>query len=77
MQKPFNIIDLFSGGGGLSEGFHRYRFNIISCLEMNKYACQIRATGHEGNQHIKNKSIVCRNLLKIHGMKIFHEDEGN
>ncbi|HEY9245214.1 MAG TPA: DNA cytosine methyltransferase [Candidatus Methanoperedens sp.] len=46
MMKTFNVVDLFSGGGGLSEGFHRQGFNIISYVEMDKYACQSLATRH-------------------------------
>lgn len=35
-----NIIDLFSGGGGLTEGFRTNNFNIISHVEMDPAACQ-------------------------------------
>lgn len=34
-----NIIDLFSGCGGLTEGFRNSIFNIISHVEMDKHAC--------------------------------------
>lgn len=34
-----NVIDLFAGAGGLSEGFKRQGFNIVSHVEMNKSAC--------------------------------------
>jgi len=77
MEKTFNTLDLFSGCGGLSEVFHRHCFNIIYYVEMDRYECQTLATRHSGNQLIKNKSIVYRNLLRIHSMKIFHEDEGS
>lgn len=39
-----NFIDLFSGAGGLSEGFIRAGFNPIAHVEMNKYACQTLKT---------------------------------
>ena len=35
-----NIIDLFSGGGGLTEGFRSPRTNIIAHVEMDKNACK-------------------------------------
>ncbi len=38
------FIDLFSGAGGLSEGFIRAGFKPISHIEMNKYACQTLET---------------------------------
>lgn len=34
------FIDLFSGAGGLSEGFIRENFDPIAHVEMNKHACQ-------------------------------------
>lgn len=35
-----NIIDLFSGAGGLTEGFRNDNFNIICHIEKNKDACE-------------------------------------
>ena len=32
------IIDLFAGAGGLSEGFRRNKFNIVAHVEMDKDA---------------------------------------
>ena len=34
-----NFIDLFSGAGGLSEGFIREGFNPIAHVEIDKAAC--------------------------------------
>lgn len=34
-----NILDLFSGAGGLTEGFRRPEFNIIAHVEMDRAAC--------------------------------------
>ncbi|SHH58558.1 DNA cytosine methyltransferase [Sporanaerobacter acetigenes] len=33
-----NVIDLFAGAGGLSEGFRREEFNIVAHVEMDKWA---------------------------------------
>ncbi|MDE3315774.1 DNA cytosine methyltransferase [Lacticaseibacillus zeae] len=35
-----NIIDLFSGAGGLTEGFRRPEYNILAHVEMSADACQ-------------------------------------
>ncbi len=35
-----NIIDLFSGAGGLTEGFRRPEYNILAHVEMSVDACQ-------------------------------------
>jgi DNA (cytosine-5)-methyltransferase 1 len=42
-RRP-TFIDLFSGAGGLSEGFIRENFDPIAHVEMNKYACQTMRT---------------------------------
>ena len=40
----YTFIDLFSGAGGLSEGFVRAGFKPISHIEMNKEACNTLVT---------------------------------
>ncbi|WP_273322060.1 DNA cytosine methyltransferase [Vallitalea guaymasensis] len=39
-----NFLDLFSGAGGLSEGFLRQGFNPIAHIELDKYACETLLT---------------------------------
>lgn len=34
-----NVIDLFAGAGGLSEGFRQEGYNIFAHVEMDKHAC--------------------------------------
>ncbi len=49
MDNIFTLIDLFSGAGGLSEGFFNNNFNIISHVEMDPHAAETlhtRATYH-------------------------------
>jgi DNA (cytosine-5)-methyltransferase 1 len=43
-MKSLNFIDLFSGAGGLSEGFIRQGFNAISHVEIDKAACNTLLT---------------------------------
>jgi len=40
----YNIIDLFAGAGGLSEGFINAGFNSVAHVEMNKEACETLTT---------------------------------
>ena len=40
----YNFIDVFSGAGGLSEGFFNCDFNPIAHVEMNKYASETLKT---------------------------------
>lgn len=49
MNNDITLIDLFSGAGGLSEGFFINNFNIISHVEMDPHAAETlhtRATYH-------------------------------
>ena len=39
-----NLIDLFAGAGGLSEGFINAGFNPVAHVEMNKEACETLKT---------------------------------
>ena len=43
-NKTLNFIDLFSGAGGLSEGFIRTGFNAIAHVEMDKASCNTLLT---------------------------------
>jgi DNA (cytosine-5)-methyltransferase 1 len=38
-KEKINFLDLFAGGGGLSEGFIRAGFNSVAHVEMNPSAC--------------------------------------
>lgn len=38
------VLDLFSGAGGLSEGFHNEGFKIVSQIEKDRWACETLTT---------------------------------
>ncbi len=43
-MRKFTFIDLFSGAGGLSEGFIRAGYEPLAHIEMNKFACDTLKT---------------------------------
>ena len=43
-KNSLNFIDLFSGAGGLSEGFIRAGFNPVAHVEIDKAACSTLLT---------------------------------
>jgi len=44
MKKRYLALDMFSGGGGLTEGFVRQGFDFAAHIEMNRYAAETLET---------------------------------
>ena len=60
-----NFIDLFSGAGGLSEGFIREGFNAVAHVEMDKASCNTLLTRTAYHHLTKNgKKDIYINYLK-------------
>lgn len=51
-----NVLDLFAGAGGLSEGFYNEGFNIVSHVEMDPQACDTLRT-REAYRYLKKNNI--------------------
>ncbi|RJX68637.1 DNA cytosine methyltransferase [Vibrio sinensis] len=50
----FSSIDLFSGGGGLSEGMKQAGFNILSAVENNRDAAETFRANHDSSYVFEN-----------------------
>lgn len=62
------VIDLFSGGGGLSEGFHDNGYKIVAQVEKDHWACETLKTRiiyhflkQENNLNLYNDYLLQRN----------------
>ncbi len=65
MKEKLNFIDLFSGAGGLSEGFIQAGYHPIAHVEMNKDACDTIKTRTSYHWLKKNKKdFIYYNYLK-------------
>lgn len=65
MKSEITVIDLFAGAGGLSEGFLRKGFKIISYIEKDKYACETLLTRHiYWELKIKRKTNIYMKYIK-------------
>lgn len=55
-EKKYNLIDLFAGAGGLSNGFEQTgRFKIVGAVEINKEAIETFIYNHQ-----KDKELIIR-----------------
>ena len=65
MKRRFNVIDLYAGGGGISEGFHRAGFDIVAYIEKNRHACNtLRTRCAYWELKRRKKNYIYNNYLK-------------
>lgn len=48
MKDKLNVIDLFSGAGGLSKGFLDAGMNVVIGVDNDKYALETFEHNHDG-----------------------------
>ena len=58
-KRKYTFIDLFSGCGGLSEGFYRMGFTALAHVEINHWACETlrKRMTYYGYKNINNEVI--------------------
>ncbi|CAJ37594.1 DNA cytosine methyltransferase [Methanocella arvoryzae] len=66
MSFPYTVLDLFSGAGGLTEGFYRNGFDIISHIEKDEFA----------SKTLQTRSLYYA-LLKINKVHIYYNYYNN
>lgn len=60
VKKKYNIVDLFCGCGGISEGFRSTgKVNIIGAIDFDKAACETY------KYNFKNANVICGDINNI------------
>ena len=59
MNKKYNVIDLFSGAGGLGLGFEKANFEINLAIEQDESAVETYKYNH------KNTKVICSDIKNI------------
>jgi DNA (cytosine-5)-methyltransferase 1 len=60
-QRP-RIVDLFTGAGGLSEGFHRAGFEIATAVDIDPVALRTYWLNHPG---VRDERIICSDVAAV------------
>ena len=72
MSSQYNVLDIFAGAGGLGEGFSNL-FNIVSHIEMNKYAVKSLETRmlYHSFVNVKKKIYIINIIMELSQGKSF------
>lgn len=60
-ERP-RVVDLFTGAGGLSEGFHRAGFEIAAAVDVDPVALRTYWLNHPW---IRDERIICKDIREI------------
>lgn len=80
LEKKINLIDLFAGAGGLSDGFVQTgRFKVVGAVENNRDAVKTYTHNHTGNQDVIIRAPDCNtsDITQIDFKKILNEENIN
>lgn len=59
MKKNLKLVDLFSGAGGLSAGFHQAGFDVVAAVDNWQEACNSIQANHP------NAQVLCTDVRKL------------
>lgn len=70
-RSKYYAVDLFSGGGGLSEGMRRAGFNVLAAVEINNQAVECYQSNHNQTKVINKdiRKVSSTEIRKILGNK--------
>ena len=69
-EKKYNVVDLFSGCGGLSEGFHKNGYKFLTHVEIDHHSCnsvreRLRHHGYKNHEiSILEEDITKKNIIR-------------
>ena len=59
-DKKYNVVDLFSGCGGISKGFENTgKVNIVGAIDVEQYACNTYA------MNFPDAKVICGDINQI------------
>ena len=69
-RNRFIAVDLFSGAGGMSEGFVRAGFWVTFAIENDPHAATTYAYNHTRNKHKYRTEVLCKDISEVDFKKL-------